>query len=229
MFPRSSRSFSSDFKLLYGVISVFYVQSQVLRPPFFFTTSYRITRRLEPGVTWYLFSCLRVQTEKKKGISLNCKFRIVPSVSRIETAISRSHPQPSRGRVFFFFFSCARRTHMQTHTPLCVDFHKLFPHNVISGNQLDGIFWDDDSSDESSLLSLTFFHTKGRERECREKEQEEEKRRSWQYADEFTTWRVGMMHKPDLWLLNKSVVLHSNSLITLMIAQRRDYDWMRVE
>lgn len=147
---------------------------------------------------------------KKKGIS-NCKFRIVPSVSRIETTISRSHPQPSRGRVFFFFFSCARRTHMQTHTPLCVDFHKLFPHNVISGNQLDGIFWDDDSSDESSLLSLTFFHTKGRERECREKEQEEEKRRSWQYADEFTTWRVGMMHKPDLWLLNKSVVLHSNS------------------
>lgn len=66
MFPRSSRSFSSDLKLLYGVISVFYVQSQVLRPPFFFTTSYRITRRLEPGVTWYLFSCLRVQTEKKK-------------------------------------------------------------------------------------------------------------------------------------------------------------------
>lgn len=119
MFPRSSRSFSSDFKLLYGVISVFYVQSQVLRPPFFFTTSYRITRRLEPGVTWYLFSCLRVQTEKKKGISLNCKFRIVPSVSRIETAISRSHPQPSRGRVFFFFLLMrSTHAHADTHTPL---------------------------------------------------------------------------------------------------------------
>lgn len=118
MFPRSSRSFSSDFKLLYGVISVFYVQSQVLRPPFF-TTSYRITRRLEPGVTWYLFSCLRVQTEKKKGISLNCKFRIVPSVSRIETAISRSHPQPSRGRVFFFFLLMrSTHAHADTHTPL---------------------------------------------------------------------------------------------------------------
>lgn len=108
---------------------------------FFF---YDLIRDHAPPGTWgnlvSLFLSSRANEKKKKGISLNCKFRIVPSVSRIETAISRSHPQPSRGRFFFFFFSCARRTHMQTHTPLCVDFHKLFPHNVISGNQLDGIF-----------------------------------------------------------------------------------------
>lgn len=208
MFPRSSRSFSSDFKLLYGVISVFYVQSQVLRPPFFYDL---IPDHVPPGVRRNLvslFLSLRANEKKKKEslwIANSALFR------QSRGSKPRSHVlilNPAEG---FFFFSCARRTHMQTHTPLCVDFHKLFPHNVISGNQLDGIFWDDDSSDESSLLSLTFFHTKGRERECREKEQEEEKRRSWQYADEFTTWRVGMMHKPDLWLLNKSVVLHSNS------------------
>lgn len=166
--PQSSHSFSSDLKLLYGVISVFYVQSQVLRPPLYDL----VPDHTLPAVCRNLVSLFLSLRAKERGISLKCKFRIVPSVSGIKTTISLSHPQLSRGR----FSSHALNARTCRHTPLCVDFHKLFPHNVISGNQLDGIFWDDDSSDEShrALYCRSPFPYKGCERECREKEQEEE-------------------------------------------------------
>lgn len=116
MFPRSSRSFSSDFKLLYGVISVFYVQSQVLRPPFFYDL---IPDHAPPGVRRNLVSLFlssRANGKKKRNLfELQIPHCSVSLADRNHDLTFSSSTQQRKGLFFFSSHALDARTCRHTH------------------------------------------------------------------------------------------------------------------
>lgn len=88
----------------------------------------------EPGVSLLLWG-------KEKESLLNANSRL------FHQSHESKHDLTSHSHLSMLRFLL---THTRTHTLFhSSDFHNLFPHNVILGNQLDGIFWNDASSDES--------------------------------------------------------------------------------
>lgn len=106
------------------VTLVYYLRFQIFRPLQYWIVWCLICR----GSGYPFFVCV-----KRKGISLKCKLFIMPSVTWIRIG---SHVSSSPEHV-------KTSSHSHKHTPFFhwTDLHNLLRHNVILGNQFNGISW----------------------------------------------------------------------------------------
>lgn len=154
IFPNLHNNSPIRFKPLEGVILVFLSANsctQILRPALRPHTGSRAAWYVEePGVSF--FPCEKRRESLSHANSPLC---------RQSHGSITSHSYLSLWRFLLMHSHTHTNTHPFFHS---VDFHNLFLHNVILGNQLDGIFWNDVSSDESCrFICCSPFSYKGGE------------------------------------------------------------------